>query len=425
MPLSPRQVADAIKSGVNQKIADGHNLYLVVKNRKGFWVHQFRDGKVIRSKGLGSAATVTPAQARREREAFTVARREGLELPGFRFHKPRGNTFAVAADEYLSNHASEWGERHRAALKALVWRHAAALADVPVNRLATDQIADALRPIWNGPGNNRGSRLRRLIESVLTAKDVEPNPATWARLREKLSKAIATVTPKPSMPAADVPTFYASLGDDVESRALKFVILTAVRRKEALGARWSEFDLEKRVWVVPAERMKMKRNHTVPLTDAMIACLGPRGADDALVFPSKRTDRMLGHDALSMQERGYTLHGFRATASTWAEEQGDGRAFARSVIKAMLAHGKGDAVTAAYLRSDLFDARRELMEAWSRFATGGNSVRASATILRPAARSHLPPADSAKRSDHTAPTRRRGGQDRRGLVTMRRVGHQS
>ena len=141
-PLSPREVADAIKSGVNQKIADGHNLYLVVKNGKGFWVHQFRDGKVIRSKGLGSAATVTPAQARREREAFTVARREGLELPGFRFHKPRGDTFAVAADEYLSNHASEWGERHRAALKALVRRHAAALADAPPGQARTSHIVN-------------------------------------------------------------------------------------------------------------------------------------------------------------------------------------------------------------------------------------------------------------------------------------------
>ena len=102
-----------------------------------------------------------------------------------------------------------------------------------------------------------------------------------------------------------------------------------VRRKEALGARWREFDLEKRVWIVPGERMKMKRDHAVPLTDAMVACLGPRGADDALVFPSRRTGRMLGHDALSMREHGATLHGFRSTLSTWAEEQDDGRAYPR------------------------------------------------------------------------------------------------
>jgi len=370
MPLSSRQVADAIKSGVNQKIADGHNLYLVVKNGKGFWVHQFRDGNVIRSKGFGSAATVTPAQARREREAFTVARRENLELPGvIHSHKPRGDRFSVAADAYLSNHADEWGERHRAGLKALLRMHAAPLSDVPVNRITTDQVADMLRPIWNGPGNNRGSRLRRLIESILTAKQVEPNPATWARLRELLSKKVAEMKPKAAMAANDVPAFMATLGDDVASRALKFVILTGVRRKEALGARWREFDLENRVWIVPGERMKMKRDHAVPLMDAMIACLGPPGADNAFVFASRRTGGMLGHDALSMREHGATLHGFRSTLSTWAEEQDDGRAYPRAVIKAVLAHGKGDAVTAAYLRSELFEARRKLMEHWSGFTT--------------------------------------------------------
>ncbi|MGH7249321.1 MAG: integrase arm-type DNA-binding domain-containing protein, partial [Pseudomonadota bacterium] len=159
--LRSERVSAAIKSGVNQKIADGHNLYLVVKSGKGFWVYQFRDGNVIRSKGLGSAARVTPAQARRAREAFAVAWREGVELPGVGRHTPRGDRFAVAADAYLANHADEWGERHRAGLKTLVRRHAGALVDVPVNRITTEQIADTLRPIWNGPGNNRGSRLRR------------------------------------------------------------------------------------------------------------------------------------------------------------------------------------------------------------------------------------------------------------------------
>ena len=247
---------------------------------------------------------------------------------------------------------------------------------MPVNRITSEQIADTLRPVWNGPSNNRGSRLRRLIEAILTAKQVEPNPATWARLRELLSKKVAEVTPRAAMAAKDVPAFMTSLGDSVEDRALKFVILTGVRRKEVLGARWREFDLKNRVWIVPGERMKMKRDHAVPLTDAMIDCLGPRDDDDAFVFPSRRTGGgMLGHEALSMHERGVTLHGFRSTLSTWAEEQDDGRAYPRAVIKAVLAHGKGDAVTAAYLRSGLFEARRKLMEHWSRFVTdvGGTS----------------------------------------------------
>ena len=371
--LRSEQVSDAIKSGISQKLADGHNLYLVVKNGKGFWVYQFRDGNVIRSKGLGSAARVTPARARRAREAFAVARREGLELPGVGRYTPRGDKFAVAADAYLSNHADEWGERHRAGLSALVRMHAGVLADVPVNRITTEQVANTLRPIWNGPGNNRGSRLRRLIESILTAKQVEPNPATWARLRELLSKKIAEVKPKAAMTAMDVPGFMATLGGSVEDRALKFVILTGVRRKEALGAKWREFDLDNRAWIVPASRMKMKRDHAVPLTDAMIACLGPRGDNDAFVFPSSRTGGILGHEALSMQQHGVTLHGFRSTLSTWAEEQDDSRAYPLGVIKAVLAHGKGDAVTAAYLRSDLFNARRKLMDAWSAFAMGNQS----------------------------------------------------
>jgi integrase len=371
MSLSPKRVADAIHSGVNQKLSDGRSLYLVVKNGRGFWVHRFRDGAKVRSKGLGSAATVTPAQARKDREAFSTARRAGVEMPGIRSGKPKGELFGAAADAYLSNHADEWGARHGSGLRALVRMHIPAdFAGKPVGRITAEAVADVLRPIWSGPGNTRGGRLRRLIESVLTAKDVEPNPATWARLREKLSKAVVKVTPREAIPADKVPTFFASLGDDVEARALRFVILTAVRRKEALGAQWKEFDLGNRVWVVPGERMKMGRDHAVPLTDAMIACLGPRGADDAFVFRSKRTGGMLGHDALSMKEHGATLHGFRSTLSTWAEEQEDGKAYPQPVIKSVLAHGKGDAVTAAYLRSDHFEARRKLMEAWSAYTTG-------------------------------------------------------
>jgi integrase len=368
MPLRPEQVADAIRSGDNAKISDGHNLYLLVRNGRGFWVHQFRDGDVIRSTGLGSAATVTLAQARRAREAFSVARRTGINVPGARSHKPRGDVFAVAADAYLATHADEWGGRHASALKALLRMHGALLASMPVDRITTEQVADTLRPIWAGPGSNRGGKLRRLIESILTAKRVEPNPAAWSRLRELLSKKVADVKSKASMPAANVPAFFASLGDDVKSRALRFVILTAVRRKEALGARWREFDFDNRVWTVPAERMKMKRAHAVPLTDAMMACLGPRGDADAFVFPSSRTGGMLGHDAFSIQ--GATLHGFRASFSTWAEEQDDGRMYPQAIIKSALSHGKGDAVTAAYLRSTHFEARRKLMQHWSEFAAG-------------------------------------------------------
>ena len=211
------------------------------------------------------------------------------------------------------------------------------------------------------------------LQEFLSAKQVEPNSAAWVRLKEVLSKKRAGVIQRASMPAADIPAFvakHASANGDIEQRALRFVILSGVRRKEALEAKWSEFDLTNRVWTIPASRMKMQRAHAVPLTDAMIACLGERGTDDAYVFPSKRTGGVMGHESLKMKDHGYTLHGFRSSLATWAEDQDDGRMYPVPVIKAALAHGKENAVTAAYLRSDQFKARTKLTEHWSRFVTG-------------------------------------------------------
>ena len=146
-----------------------------------------------------------------------------------------------------------------------------------------------------------------------------------------------------SMPAADIPAFvakHAPANGDSEQRALRFVILSGVRRKQALEAKWSEFNSTNRVWTIPASRMKMQRAHAIPLTDAMIACLGERGADDAYAFPSKRTGGVMGHESLKMKDHRYTLHGSRSSLATWAEDQDDGRMYPVLVIKAALAHGK-------------------------------------------------------------------------------------
>jgi integrase len=379
--LRPDQVSAAIKAGVNRKLSDGRGLYLVVKNGRGFWVYQFWNfgptkGNPIphghtRSKCLGTVAQFTPAAARRARDAFAVAWREGREV-ATRGRK-KGDLFSTATIAYLENHADEWNLRHRAGLKALVRKYVPAdFGARPVTAIKSEHVADVLRPIWNGPGNNRGTRLRRLIEGILNAKQVEPNPAAWSRLKEHLSRKRAEVVERAAMPAPDIPAFvatHAPADGDIEQRALRFVILTAARRKEVLEAKWNEFDLTNSIWTIPASRMKMRRPHAVPLTGAMMACLGERGAEDGYVFPSTRTGGVMGHEALKMKDFGYTLHGFRSSFGTWAEEQDDGRMYPARVIDAALAHGKENAVTAAYLRSDLFQARRKLMEHWSRFVS--------------------------------------------------------
>jgi len=383
-------VQAAIRKGGTARHSIGDSVSLVVRNGSALWEYQFRENKRTRSVILGSAKgpdAMTITEAREARAQKWIERRNGTLQ---RKSEAAGERFAKAADAYLSNHAGEWNERHRAGLKALVRKYVPTwFAHKPVSHITSDDVAAVLKandkngkggkPIWNGPGNNRGSRLRRLIEGVLRSRDVEPNPAAWERLRERLSKARAKVVERAAMPAADIPAFlatHAPSDGDIEQRALRFVILTAVRRKEALEAKWNEFDLTERVWRIPASRMKMRRPHAVPLTDAVLACLGERGADDAYVFPSKRTGRVMGHEALKMKDFGFTLHGFRSSFGTWAEEQDDGRTYPMRVIKAALAHGKqnaeddANAVIARYLRSDQFQARRKLMEHWSQFATG-------------------------------------------------------
>ena len=258
--LKHEQVSAAIKAGVNRKLRDGRGLYLVVKNGRGFWVYQFWNvgptkGNPIphghtRSKCLGTVAQFTPAAARRARDAFAVALREGREVATAR--KGKAELFGTAAIAYLDNHADEWNARHRAELKALVRKYVPAdFGARPVTEIKSENVADVLRPIWNGPGNNRGTRLRRLIEGILNAKQIEPNPAAWVRLKELLSRKRAEVVERAAMPAADVPAFvatHAPADGDTEQRALRFVILAAARRKEALEAKWNEFDLTNRIW---------------------------------------------------------------------------------------------------------------------------------------------------------------------------------
>jgi integrase len=152
------------------------------------------------------------------------------------------------------------------------------------------------------------------------------------------------------------------------SRCLRFTILTAARSGEAINADWSEFDLAKREWTIPAARMKMDEPHTIPLSDAAIALLGtPKNTGRVFTVSTTRTgainkDGLYKH--LTDYRAGLTVHGFRSSFATWAEEAGH----KPNAIEAALAHAKGDATTRAYLRSSLLPARRRLMAEWAEFA---------------------------------------------------------
>lgn len=178
------------------------------------------------------------------------------------------------------------------------------------------------------------------------------------------------------MPYADVPVFVSRLREReaMAALALEFLILTAARSGEVLGARWDEFDLEENVWIVPAVRMKAGREHRVPLSVRAVELLElvkplAEEVSDAPVFPSQQRGKSLSSMALAMLLRrmntGCSVHGFRSSFRDWA---GEVSIFPRELAEAALAHTVGDATERAYRRGDALEKRRMMMEAWSAYA---------------------------------------------------------
>jgi integrase len=391
MAKSPN-VADCVRQGAG-RYNFGQSLYLVVRGGSALWEAQFRQNKVLRTKSYGSAISrngcdpVTLTQARARKAA------DWLELRGDRQQQRQTagtpKLFSVARDEYLAKHSAEWSPAQMETIKRMMAKHAAPLDDKRVDRITKEELGDLLRPIWKGPGSHTGNRVRSMVEKILSYADVQVNPARWDVLRNELSNKIVKTINHPALPYPAVPPLMGELAVDpsMQARALRFVILTAVRLDEVLEATWREFDLVGKIWTIPAERMKMSDPHQVPLSDEAIAVLKdcPSGADDALVFPSKLGGRMSQQTLRELAQDlrpGVTVHGFRTSFSTWAEEQDDGRAYPHPIIKAAIAHYKGDSNTKAYLRSSLFKPRQKLMEAWARFATGNNGPRAIVEVHR-------------------------------------------
>ncbi len=233
-------------------------------------------------------------------------------------------------------------------------------------------------PIWLTKSET-ASRLRGRIERVLDFAKARgmrsgENPARWRGhldavlpRRQKLTRGHHK-----AMPFDQVPQFIDRLRgmEGVAPRALEFLILTAARTGEVLGAKWQEIDLGNRIWTVPAMRMKAGREHRVPLTDRAIAILADlqeiRTGEH--VFPGLKRGRPLSNMAMQAVLRRMdveaTVHGFRSAFRDWAGERTH---FPREITEAALAHLVGDAVERAYRRGDALDKRRQLMSLWQGF----------------------------------------------------------
>jgi integrase len=386
--LTARSVAAMTKPG---RHADGGNLYLTV-SRTGAavskrWTFMFSFAGKQREAGFGSADAVTLAEARAKAAEWRSLLAKGIDplaaKKATREAEAGRRTFGECSAELIKSKSSEWrNEKHRAQWSSTLHDYCGPILDKPVDAIDTQAVLGVLQPVW-GRIPETASRLRGRIETVLDYAKASglrsgENPAAWRGhlalilpKRQKLSRGHhATV------PYADLPEFIAKLRDTetIHALALEFLVLTAARSGEVLGATWDEIDIEAKVWTVPAARMKSGREHRVPLSARAMAILDRmaeiRTGD--LVFAGQRRRRPLSGAAMGALVTGATVHGFRSSFRDWAGEE---TSFPREIAEQALAHATGDATERAYRRGDALEKRRGLMTAWSNYcepAAGGN-----------------------------------------------------
>jgi integrase len=390
--LSVKQVENLKRSGY---WCDGGGLYLQVSPaRTKSWVFRFTlDGRT-REMGLGGLQDVSLSDARRKasgaRKLLVDAIDPIVDRDARRAQaKAVVMTFEEAAGAYIDAHQAAWrNEKHRKQWRSTLATYAyPTIGNVPINAISTEDVLSVLKPIWTAK-TETASRVRQRLELVLDwgramGFRTEENPARWRGHLQNLLPApakIKRVEHHAAMPHRDIGAFIESLRkeDGVAARALEFLVLTATRTSEVIGARFEEFDLDERTWVIPANRMKSAREHRVPLCERAVEIVRsqPQGA---FVFAGQRKGRPLSKTALwaLLKTMGYecTAHGFRSSFRTWAGETTN---FPREVCEAALAHVLTDKTEAAYQRGDLFTKRAKLMNAWSQYcdtpATGGKVV---------------------------------------------------
>ncbi|SAK98143.1 phage integrase [Caballeronia pedi] len=336
------------------------------------------------SKGMGVAEARTAALAKREDIKRGIdpvmARKEAASQ--LRAGQALEMTFEKTAERYIAAKEIEWrNSKHGAQWTYTLAEYAhPIIGKMQVRHVTRSHVLEILEPIWQAK-TETASRLRGRIEAILDYarvkgfRDEGVNPAAWRGNLDKLlsaPKKTKRVRNHPALPIVQMGAFMKTLRtiEGVSARCLEFSILTAARSGEARAADWREIDLEKGIWAVPAEKMKARKEHRVPLPAAAVRLLKTieRQDDVYLVFPSPRANRALSDMSLLaiMRRQGLeaTPHGFRSTFRDWASEYTN---YPRELAEVALAHIKGDATEAAYWRSDVLQKRRRLMEDWAAF----------------------------------------------------------
>jgi integrase len=399
--LADTKIRGALAPG---RYGDGGGLYLQVSGTTSkSWLFRYRVDGREREMGLGAYPIVSLKDAREKAERCSRMRENGIDpltardarRDSERVEAARATTFRDCAEAYIATNEAAWRNgKHRQQWRNTLKTYAyPLLAELPVRAIDAALVLKVLQPIWAKRPETAG-RVRGRIENVLDWAKVNgqrdgENPARWrGNLALALPKRgkVRQVKHHAALPYPEAAEFMRELRGHkgTAALALQFLILTATRTSEVLRAHWSEIDGHSGVWAIPAARMKAGKEHRVPLPSAALLVLARakplRRADD-LIFPAVKRGRFLSNMAmlelLRGMKRNATAHGFRSTFRDWAAEC---TSFSGEVAEAALAHTIESKVEAAYRRGDLFEKRRELMNAWAAYCLPVENVVSLAQV---------------------------------------------
>ena len=383
--LTAQEVRKWSKVDGLHRVATG--LYLRVRGGSALWTFRHMVAGKASEQSLGpiSALTLADALAKAAEVRAKIRRGEDFALrPSATVVPTPSDTFEEVAHQLWESmkpgwknpkHADQWINTLRMYAFPRFGRKA-------VSEIGTEEVLAALTPIWQTK-HETATRLRQRIEAVLSAAKARglragENPAAW---RGHLNALLPTISKKrrvkhfEAMDWREVPAFMAQLRQraNMSAWALQFTILTALRTGTVIGTPWSEIDLERRLWVIPAERMKAQVEHRVPLSRQAVELLQalPRLEGSDWVFWGARKptiSNMAMLELLRGMRPGLTVHGFRSSFSDWAAESTH---FPSQTVEMALAHMITNQVEAAYRRGDLIEKRRELMQAWGDYLDFG------------------------------------------------------
>ena len=368
--------------------SDGHGLTLKVEpsGTKRWFQRLTIDGKQ-RNIGLGGYPAVSLADAREAARVNKLAASTGVDPIAAKKEARQARqavsaipTFSDAAQIVSELHSPTWTDKHTAGWRASITRYATpVIGKLRVDTITTADVLAVLTPIWTSKyatAYNVRTRMEMVFDWAVASGYRVDNPAGKA-VTKALPKVHKTTDHYKALPYAEIPASMKRLREATGCRCrtvrlgLEYLVLTAARLNEVLGATWSEIDWESRTWEIPAARMKARRPHRVPLSDRALEILNEVwDGTDGRIFPSSRGGK-IPHPTFGRAMRDLeipaTVHGFRSSFRDWTLEQ---TATPWAVAESALAHTIGNATETAYARTDLFDKRRALMQAWSDFVMG-------------------------------------------------------